>query len=71
MRSRTGRSTCWDSAHSVARWPPTVRRATHQPNDADHKEQRDEVMQAAAVAVSPMYIAGCSADPPVPLDAGR
>jgi hypothetical protein len=30
----------------------------HQPDDAEHEEQRDEVMQAAAVAVLPMYIPG-------------
>jgi hypothetical protein len=44
MLSRTGRSTCWDSAHSVARGPPTVRPGDHQPDGADHEEQRDEVM---------------------------
>jgi hypothetical protein len=49
----------------------------HQPDDADHEEQQDEVMQAAAVAMSPMYIPGRLRTPssPPPLlrtpDAGR
>ena len=37
-----------------------------QPDAAEHEEQRDDVMQAAAVAMSPMYIPGRLADPPVP-----
>jgi hypothetical protein len=136
MRSRTGAAPAGDSAHNVARCPPTVRRATRarhrrsrswctcsawaigesrttsgmlaadaaapalQPQrgraaprnegslDAQverrlpaerrrsclnsREEQRDEEMQAAAVAVSPMYIPGACAHPPVLLaDTGR
>jgi hypothetical protein len=71
MRSKIGRSTCWGQRTQRGALPADRAPGDNQPDDDDHEEQRDEVMQAAAVAVSPMYIAGCSADPPVPLDAGR
>src|SRR5215471_7988103 len=71
MRSKTGRGICWEQRTERGARPADHAPGDDQPDGADHEEQRDEVMQAAAVAVSPMYIPGRFADLPVPPWAGR
>jgi hypothetical protein len=66
MRSRTGRSTCWGQRTQRGALPADRAPGDQQPDDADHEEQRDEVMQPLPSQCRRCAFPGACAHPPVP-----